>query len=141
MSLLKAALILSVLAAPGFAQITAQMINLSCLEALTAVGEPRLTGVFSFIAEKDSEAAFSDLLARDKKMLKKYLAKVEADLKLANAVAEWDSGVLKFTLSLFSSPLGPTLDNPGKKVLSRMAELAGAPKIPLAELSSRRAKP
>jgi len=138
---LAAALLIATLLSPALAraQASAQMINLSCLEALTAIGQGRLTGVFSFVAEKDSVAAFSDMIARDKKALKKFVEKVEADKKQAGAISEWDGGVLKFTLSLFDSPLATTLDNPGKGTLARMAELSQTPMISLSELSSRRA--
>src|SRR5205807_2646903 len=71
-------LAVSLLATPAKAQ---QVLNLSCVEALVAVGESRLAGVFAFVAEKDETSAFADLLVHDKGALKKFMAKADKDFK------------------------------------------------------------
>ena len=90
----------------------AQLLNLGCVEALAAIGQADLAGVFSFIAEKDAPAAFADLLVHNKKALKKFLAKVEKDLKSASGVAVWDHEALQLAVSIYGSPLAETLEKP-----------------------------
>lgn len=122
-------------AAPAASQ---GVINLSCVEALTAVGEADLAGVFSFVPEKDSAAAFADLTARNPKALKKFVAKVEADYKAAKGISAWDKAVLRGVLGLYASPLADTLKKPGGKVLSRITELAALPALTLEAITAAR---
>lgn len=117
-----------------------QMINLSCMEALVAIDQADLAGVFSFIQEKDGPAAFADLVVHDKYALKKFLGKVEKDYKLVAGVSSWDHDVIQFALSIYMSPLAETLHNPGKKVIARMGELLAAPARTLQEIATRRQK-
>lgn len=123
-------------AAPAAAQ--QGVINLSCLEALGAIGESDLAGVFSFIAEKDSAAAFADLLARNPKALSKFIAKADKDLKAAGGISDWDKTVFQGIAALFASPLADTLPKLSAKTLSRLAELGAAPALPLQEITIRR---
>ncbi|MBI4376597.1 MAG: hypothetical protein HY549_09135 [Elusimicrobia bacterium] len=115
-----------------------QMIPLSCMEALVEVGYQRFAGVFSFIAEKDNPAAFADLITHDKGALKKYLAKVEKDFKVASGVSPWDHEVLQFAATLYNSPLAQTLEKPGDKLLFKLVELSRAPVVPLEDITSKR---
>jgi hypothetical protein len=115
-----------------------QILDLNCVEGLVAVDRAALAGVFSFIAPKDTAPAFADLLVRDQKALKKFLAKMEKDLKSASGVTVWDHEVLLNAVSLFGSPLAPTLDVPVKKVLGRMSELSLAPTLSLEQVAVRR---
>lgn len=116
----------------------AQVINLSCVEALVAVGHPELAGVFSFVPEIDNATAFADLLARDAAAQKKFIAKVEKDLKKARGITVWDHDVLRAMVTLYGSPLGETLHKPAPKVITRMAELVASPTITLEEMTARR---
>jgi len=127
-------------AAPALDASSGGVLNLNCIEALASIGEPKLAGVFSFIAEKDSPAAFADLVAHDGKALKKYVVKVEQDFKASGGVTEWDHEVLMFVLSLYSGPLGQTLEKPAAKVLPRLNELSLAPKLTLEQVTARRKK-
>lgn len=131
--LLAAGLLLS--AATARAQ---QMLDLNCVEGLVAVDRAALAGVFSFVSQKDTSAAFADLLVRDQKALKKFLAKADKDLKSASGVTVWDHEVLLNALSLFGSPLAPTLDMPSKKILARVTELTLAPTLTLEQVTARR---
>lgn len=118
----------------------AQMINLGCVDALAAVGHADLAGVFSFIPEKDGPAAFADFMVRNRKALKKFLAKAEKDLKEVKGVSIWDRQALQFAVSIYGSPLGETLEKPAPKFVARMVELAAAPALSLAEMTARRRK-
>ncbi len=115
-----------------------QMINLSCLEALVAVGQPNLAGVFSFISEKDGPAAFADLLVHDKKAMKKFLAKAEKDFKSADGISSWDHEAVMAAVSIYGSPLAETLEKPASGTMSRLVALSAAPSLKLEDLARRR---
>lgn len=118
-----------------------QMISLGCVEALAAIGQAdRLNGIFSFIAEKDAPAAFADLLVRDSKAMKKFLAKVEKDKKEVLGVGAWDREALQFVVSIYGSPLAQTLEKPSDKTMSRLTELANSTALSLEEMTARRRK-
>ena len=114
--------------------------NLSCIEALAAIGQPSLAGVFSFIFEKDSSAAFADLTVHDSKALKRYVEKVGQDFKAAGGVTTWDHEALMSVLALYAGPLAATLEKPSAKVLTRINELSLAPKLSLEQVAARRRK-
>ena len=116
----------------------AQMLNLSCVEALVSIGQASLAGVFSFIPEKDSPAAFADLIVHDRKALKKYAVKLEKDLKEAGGISVWDHEAVAFALSIYASPLAETLDKPGASLLTRLDEFARAQTMSLQDLTARR---
>lgn len=116
----------------------AQLINLSCVEALAAVDQAALAGVFSYIAEKDGPAAFADLIIHDKKALKKFMAKCEKDLHEVKGVSVWDHEALQQALSIYGSPLGETLEKLSSKMAGKITELIGAPVLTLEEMTLRR---
>jgi len=136
--ILVAALAAGVAAAPD--PVPGGVLNLSCIEALAAIGQPNLAGVFSFISEKDSSAAFADLVVHDGKALKKYVEKVGRDFKVAGGVTDWDHEVLMFALGIFSGPLVQTLEKPSVRILARLGELSLAPKLSLEAVAARRKK-
>lgn len=129
-------------AAPSFAQAQAPgMLNLSCVEALVSIGQPHLAGVFSFVPEKDSSAAFADLLVHDKKALKKYIGKLEKDQKETGGVSAWDHDAVAFALTIYGSPMAETLDKPGKDVMAKLEGFAKAAKLTLQDMTVKRRKP
>jgi hypothetical protein len=115
-----------------------QMLNLSCMEALVAVDQAGLAGVFSYISEKDGPAAFADLLAHNKKALNKFLDKTGKDLKSVSGIAAWDHDVFQALLAIYASPLAETLDKPNSKTMTRLEGLAHAPTLTLDQMTSRR---
>lgn len=123
--------------APGS---SAHMLNLSCVEALVAIGHSELAGVFSFISEKDTPAAFADLIVHDKKARKKYTAKLERDFKAAQALTQWDHDALVMILSIYGSPLAETLQKPGTRQMGRLAELGQAPTTTLDQMTAKRGR-
>jgi len=138
--ILAVALAAGAAAAPETAPAQGGLLNLSCMEALAAIGQPNLAGVFSFIPEKDSPAAFADLIVHEPKSLAKFLTKLDEDFQAAGGVTEWDHEALMYALTLYSGPLGPTLPKPAPKALARINELSLAPKVSLEQLSARRKK-
>lgn len=139
--ILAAALAAGVAAAPASGpSVQGAVLDLNCMEALAAIGQPHLAGVFSFISEKDSSAAFADLVAHDGKALKKYVEKMDKDFKAAGGVTDWDHEALMFALGLFSGPLAQTLEKPSSRILARLNELSLAPKLSLEVVASRRKK-
>lgn len=119
---------------------SSQIINLSCVEALVAVDEQRLAGVFSFVNEKDGPAAFADLIAHNRKELKKFVAKVEKDKKVASGISAWDRDALQFALGIYGSPLGSSLEPLDEKVKSEILGLASGPVVTLEQISAARRK-
>jgi len=114
--------------------------NLSCLDTLIAVGEGRLAGVFSFISEKDSPTAFADLAVHDPAVLKKFVAKLDGDVKTSRGVSQWDHDALGAAQAILASPIGGTVPKPSAKLIARMVELSRAPILTLEQLTSRRKK-
>lgn len=134
---LSAALLLS----PGaFAQAPrdAQVLNLSCVEALVSIDQSKLAGVFSFVPEKDAPAAFADLLVHDRKALKKWLKKVQKDNKIGG-VSTWDHEVAVFALQIYASPIAETIEKPGE-LKDELSTLVLAPVLSLEQLTARRRK-
>jgi len=120
---------------------SSQIINLSCVEALVSVDEQRLAGIFSFVSEKDGPAAFADLIVHNKKELKKFVAKVQKDKKLANGISAWDRDALQFALGIYGSPVGPSLEPVDEKFKTEIQALAAGPVLTLEQISAARRKP
>ncbi|OGR90821.1 MAG: hypothetical protein A2V88_08390 [Elusimicrobia bacterium RBG_16_66_12] len=116
------------------------MVNLSLVDALAAIEEPQLAGVFSFIPEKHSTFAFADLMARDKKALRRYLEKLKADLKAADGLTGWDHEVCATLVNLYASPLSGAFEKPDDKRLKKINECVLAPAVQLSEIVAKRKK-
>jgi hypothetical protein len=101
--------------------------DLSCIEALKAVDEASLAGLFSFISPKDTPKAFGDLIMHNKNVLKKFVAKAQKDSQMGSGAVAWNREVLQFALSIYDSPLKDTLVKPGVKLVAQMRALAGVP--------------
>ena len=114
------------------------IVSLSLIEALTAIRQPQLSGVFSFIAEQNSSFAFADLLARDKKAQKLYLEKLDDDVKAADGLTTWDHEVCASLVNLYASPLAATFGKPDDKRMSKINRCVLARVVPLGEIVSRR---
>ncbi|MBI4371720.1 MAG: hypothetical protein HY552_05415, partial [Elusimicrobia bacterium] len=74
------------LAAPPFAAPAARaqeeeggILSGSLIEALGAIGKPELSGVFTYVGERNAPRAFADLIARDWKAMKRYTRKLAGD--------------------------------------------------------------
>ena len=114
------------------------MVDLSLVEALAAIKEPQLAGLFSFIQPKDAPFAFGDLLARDPKALKRYLNKLDDDKETANGLTGWDHEVCASLVNMYNSPMGAAFGKPDKKRLSRINNCVLAAVVPLQEIVARR---
>ncbi len=119
---------------------TAQMLSLSAVEALVAIDEQRLSGVFSFVAEKDGPAAFADLIAHSKKALKKFVAKAEKDKKIAGGISSWDRDALQYALGIYDSPLASTLEPLDAKLRGEIMGLINGQVLMLEQISAARLK-
>lgn len=129
------AVVLAVWAPVASAQ---QILDLNCMDALVAAEKTSLAGVFSFIAPKDAPAAFSDMIVRDPKAMKKYLTRVRKDFKAAAGITIWDHDVVLGVISLLGSPLSSTFDRPPKKIVDQLTELSLAPTLSLEQVAARR---
>lgn len=116
------------------------LLNLSCMSALAAVEQADLAGVFTFIAEKDSSAAFAELLVRNKRARKKYRAKLQADMKASGGVSAWDHEVLIRLLEIYVSPQAETLERLSSSMTADFNELSLAPALSLEEMNSRKTR-
>jgi hypothetical protein len=136
--ILAAALATGAAAAPDPGPTPGGLLNLGCIEALAAIGQPNLAGVFSFISEKDSPAAFANLIAHDGKALKRYVGKVEGDLKAAGGVTIWDHEALLCVLALYSGPLASNFEKPSTKTMALINALSLASTLSLEKVAARR---
>ncbi|MFA6003251.1 MAG: hypothetical protein WC881_04210 [Elusimicrobiota bacterium] len=116
------------------------VLNLNCVEALVAVEHTALAGVFSFVSEKDSNAAFADLVAHDGKALKKYVAKLEKDVKASAGITAWDHDTVLLALGLFTGPVADTLEKPGKSLMEKLTQLSMKPTMTLEQITAQRKK-
>lgn len=114
------------------------MVSLSLIEALAAVKEPQLGGIFSFVAEKDAPFAFADLLARDKKAMKLYLKKLDADRKAAGGLTAWDHQVCASLVNLYASPIAASFGAPDAKRMSKINQCVLVPVLSLQQIVSMR---
>jgi hypothetical protein len=115
------------------------MVSLSLVEALAAIKQPQLAGIFSFVAEPDAPFAFADLLARDKKALKLYLEKLDGDKKAANGLTGWDHSVCASLVNLYASPMAAAFGGaPEEKRMSQINQCVLAAVVPLEEIVARR---
>lgn len=114
--------------------------NLSCMEALAAVQANWLSGVFTFVPEKDSALAFADMVVRNKAIRRKYVAKLMKDHAVARGITVWDHEVVMHILSIYSSPLAQLLEKPDPTTFDRLNMLGLAPTMTLAEMNARRPK-
>lgn len=116
------------------------MIDLSLIEALTAVEMPQFAGLFSYIPEQNAPFAFADLLMLNKKYLKRYLNKLEDDVKVANGLTPWDHAVCAVLINKYETSSGASLkiNRPDKKRMTQINECMLSPIISLQELVMRR---
>lgn len=127
-------------AAQEASQAPTGMVSLSLIEALTAIKQPNLVGVFAFVAEKNAPFALADLLARDKTAMKRYLDKLDADYKTANGLTEWDHEVCASLINLYGSPMANTFGVPEPKRMKQINDCMLAPAIPLEAIVAKRKK-
>ena len=125
-------------AAQEAAQAPTGMISFSLVEALAAMKEPQLAGVFSFVSEKNAPFALADLLARDKKAMKLYLDKLDGDFKAAHGLTEWDHDVCASLINLYGSPMAGTFGVPEPKRMKQINDCMLAPAIPLETIVAKR---
>jgi hypothetical protein len=127
-------------AAREAAQAPTGMVSLSLVEALSAIKQPNLVGVFAFVAEKNAPFALADLLARDKTSMKRYLDKLDDDFKAANGLTEWDHEVCASLINLYGSPMAGTFGVPEPKRMKQINDCMLAPALPLESIVAKRKK-
>jgi hypothetical protein len=116
------------------------MISFSLVEALAAIHQPQLAGIFSFVAENNAPFAFADFLARDKKAMKLYLDKLGADDKAASGLTEWDHEVCASLINLYASPMAATFGKPDGKRMKQINDCMLTPTVALEIIVARRKK-
>ena len=116
------------------------MISFSLVEALAALHQPQLAGIFSFVSEKNAPFAFADFLARDKKSMKLYLDKLGDDFKAASGLTEWDHQVCASLINLYGSPMAGTFGRPDEKRMKQINDCMLAPTVALEAIVARRKK-
>ncbi len=127
-------------AAARASQAPTGMISFSLIEALAALHQPQLAGIFSFVAEKDAPFAFADLIARDKKSMKLYLEKLSDDDKAGSGLTEWDHEVCASLINLYSSPMAATFGVPDAKRMKQINDCMLSQTVPLEDIVARRKK-
>ena len=117
-----------------------EILSGSLIEALAAVGKPELGGVFTYVGEKNAPTAFADLIARDKKAMKRYTAKLEADRKAAGGLTAWDHEVCATLVNHYAGGSMPGIQKPDAKRLKTLNACVLAPVMELQEIVMRRNK-
>lgn len=116
-----------------------QVINLSLVEALVAVGAADLAGVFGFIPEERTAMAMADYLLRDRKGLKRFIKKGQRDLRELGGVNEWDKQVYLFLVGMTSSGALPAGVRPlSAKTINGIQQLGLARPLSLQEMTVAR---
>ena len=116
------------------------MISFSLVEALAALHQPQLAGIFSFVSERNAPFALADLLARDKKSMKLYLNKLADDFKAASGLTEWDHQVCASLINLYASPMAATFGKPDDKRMKQINDCMLSATVPLEQIVARRKK-
>ncbi|MFI5363949.1 MAG: hypothetical protein ACHQ49_18465 [Elusimicrobiota bacterium] len=127
-------------AAPAVVAEATGMISFSLVDALTSIHQPQLAGIFSFVEEKNAPFAFADFIARDKKSMKLYLKKLDADVESANGLTEWDHEVCASLINLYGSPMAATFGVPDAKTMKQINDAMLSRTISLEEIVSKRKK-
>ena len=125
------------LASPLFAATAAraqEILGGSLIEALTAVKKPELGGVFTYVGEKNAPQAFADLIARDKKAMKRYTDKLAADRKVAGGLTAWDHQVCATLVTHYAGAEMPGLKKPDAKRLKALNDCVLSPVASLEEI-------
>lgn len=138
-----AALTAAIAAAPALpktASAQTQIINLSLVEALVAVGAPDLAGIFAFIPDNQSAMAMADYLMRNGRALKRFIKKGEKDYKDVQGINDWDRQVYLYLINM----QGATAALSGTEVIprgwmSRIHTLSLVPAYPLQMMVQKRA--
>ena len=116
------------------------MISFSLVEALAALHQPQLAGIFSFVSERNAPFAFADFLARDKKAMKLYLNKLDDDFKAAAGLTDWDHEVCASLINLYAAPLPPGFDRADEKRMKQINDCMLARTVSLEEIVAKRKK-
>jgi len=87
--------------------VQAQVINLSLLEALVAVDAATWRGSSASSPRNATSMAMADYLAHNHKALKKFLKKVERDLKEVQGINDWDRQVILFLVGINGGDILP----------------------------------
>ncbi len=112
----------------------------SLVEALTAVGKPELSGVFTYVGEKNAPRAFADLIARDAKAMKRYTGKLTDDQKAAGGLTAWDHEVCATLVNHYAGVEVPGIKKPDAKRLKALNVCVLSPIMELADIVARRGK-
>ena len=118
-----------------------EMLSASLIEALAAIEKPELGGLFTYVGEKNAPTAFADLVARDPKAMKRYVAKLADDNKVAKGQTAWDHQVCATLVNYYGG--GGTMPGVKKldaKRLKTLNECVLAPVLELQEVVERRKK-
>lgn len=118
---------------PQFQQITPQL-----KEALSAIKSRSLVGVFLLIEPQQAPIALAAYLLRDHAALKRFIKKVERDLKKYKAISRWDKLTALHMIAMGVDRGSPTTGKKlSKKWIVRVQELTLAPSVPHPDLMRR----
>lgn len=108
------------------------------IEALAAIKKPELSGIFTYVGEANAPRAFADLVARDPKAMKLYVAKLMADLKAAGGTTAWDHEVCATLVNYYAGPAIAGLKKPNAKRLKAFNDGVLSPVKELQDIVSQR---
>ncbi|MBI3288394.1 MAG: hypothetical protein HYZ74_02610 [Elusimicrobia bacterium] len=134
------AVLLALAPAAPAAEPSGNLLGGSLVEALAAIQKPELSGVFTYVGEKNTPRAFADLIARDPKAMKRYLEKIKNDMKVAEGATAWDHEVCATLVTYYNGPAIAGLKRPDAKRMKILNAGVLAPVKELQEIVSRRGR-
>lgn len=133
----------AVLAAPLFAVTAARAQEILAgplIEALAVVKKAELSGVFTYIGDKNGPSAFADLIARDPKAMKRYSAKLKTDMKAVGGLTAWDHQVCATLVNAYAGVPMPGIKRPGVKQIKVFNDCVLSTVMELSEIVTKRNK-
>jgi len=139
--MLKVLVAVCLLVSPLFAATAARaqdMLSGSLIEALKSVEKPELGGVFTYVGNQNAPRAFADLIARDKKAMRRYTDKLNDDRKVAKGLTAWDHEVCAILVNHYAGAEMPGIKKPDAKRLKALNACVLAPVMELQDIVSKR---
>jgi hypothetical protein len=113
-------------------------VDLSLIDTLDAIGEPQLGGVFKYISDQYAPFAFAEILAADKKAMKRFLAKIDDDHKAAGGISQWEKTVCAVLVNTYQNTPDDDPLKPDKKRMSVINRCMLVPVVTFQEILMRR---
>lgn len=113
-------------------------VDLSLIDTLDAIGEPQLGGLFKYVSDQYAPFAFAEILAADKKAMKRFLGKIDEDHKTAGGISQWEKTVCAVLVNTYQNTPDDDPLKPDKKRMSQINKCMLVPVVSFQEILMRR---